>query len=96
MATRCEEKPDTRLPWTEYQPPNGVRFVRAARVHYLDLTRLAAYDRQKWQALWADIKANNPALAELLRDPALHELRERFNGSITIARRDLSHPDRPG
>jgi len=95
MAARFEETGDDRLPWAYYLP-EGIRFIREAKAPRIDLTRLAAHDREKWQALWEDIKQHNPALAALLRDPALHELRERFDGHITIAKRDLSHPDRTG
>ena len=80
----------------QYWSLKDVRFVKASRHQHIDLTALAATSPDKWRALWAQIKQQQPALAELLKEPGLRRIKEYFDGHITIAKRDLSLPDNTG
>lgn len=38
---------------------------------------------------WAAIQRNNPALAELLQDPAFRALQQAFDGEVTVDQHEL-------
>ena len=65
---------------------SGVIFEREPypRPKLLNLTRLSRSDPALSRCVWECIKRRQPALAELLKDRALHEMREFFDGEISI------------
>ena len=74
---------DVSLPWLAQRPlPCGCGFKPKTRLR--NLTRMASEQPEAWREEWRRIKQEQPALAEVLKDPLLHELRERFDGHILI------------
>ena len=61
--------------------PSGVVLETARKRRMLNITGLDDIEKR---LVWECLKRRKPALAELLKDPALHQLREAFNGKIYI------------
>lgn len=65
--------------------PRGVQFVRGYPGRWVNLSRLGREATPEGKrALWNDLRAARPALAELLQDPVLRELQQDFNGEIFV------------
>jgi len=80
-ATEAAEKAQPR--WYDL---SGVIFEREPRKppQRLNLTRLSRQDAAVSRCVWECIKRRKPALAALLQDKPLHDMRAFFNGEISI------------
>lgn len=78
-AEAADEAP-AKPTWPAPLPPGVVLATERPR-RMLNITGL---DDTEKRLVWECLKRRKPALAEMLKDPVLHRLREEFNGKIRI------------